>query len=183
MGQDPSQDRKSDQQLIAAANAGSDRAFETLYRRYRDWVVALAYRFTHNRDDALDVLQDTFTYLLGKFPGFVLSCRMKTFLYPVVSHLAMQRRAKAQRVSQSDLPPDELPAPDAPQSDDDLVRLLAVLPAAQRQVLVMRFVDGLLLADIAQALDIPLGTVKSRLHHALGALRCDERVGRFFRPG
>ena len=180
MGQDPPQDRLSDQQLIAAANAGSDRAFETLYRRYRDWVVALAYRVTHNRDDALDVLQDTFTYLLGKFPGFVLTCRMKTFLYPVVRNLAIRRREKAQRAGQSQSSPEDLPAPDAQQSDDDLVRLLAVLPAGQRQVLVMRFVDGLPLADIALALDIPLGTVKSRLHHALAALRNDERVGRFF---
>ena len=58
----------SDQELIELANKGDPNAFETLYYRYRDWVYRLAWRFTGNQQDALDVLQETFTYLLGKFP-------------------------------------------------------------------------------------------------------------------
>ena len=54
------------------------------------------------------------------------------------------------------------------------------LPEAQREVLLMRFVDGLTLAEIAEALAIPLGTVKSRLHNALRALRDDPRVREYF---
>ena len=47
-------------------------------------VVRLAHRFTGNADDAQDVLQETFKYMLGKFPGFKLTAAMTTFLYPVV---------------------------------------------------------------------------------------------------
>ncbi|UCC97066.1 MAG: hypothetical protein JSW66_14615, partial [Phycisphaerales bacterium] len=58
---------ESDRQLIESANQGDPDAFGALYLRYRDWVYRLAWRFTGNREDALDVLQETFTYVLGKF--------------------------------------------------------------------------------------------------------------------
>ena len=56
------------------------------------------------------------------------------------------------------------------------------LPETHREVVLMRFVDGLSLDEIATALDIPLGTVKSRLHNALNALRADPRVRKYFEP-
>ena len=62
----------------------------------------------------------------------------------------------------------------------DLQFVLATLPEEQREVLRLRFVDGLSLAEVAEAMDIPLGTVKSRLHHALQTLRQDERTRKFF---
>jgi len=67
-------DAPNDQALIAALNAGDATAFEPLYYRYRDWVIALAHRFTGNESLALDVLQDTFLYVLKKFPGFDFQC-------------------------------------------------------------------------------------------------------------
>ena len=54
---------------------------------------------------------------------------------------------------------------------EELAEALRTLPAGQREVLLMRFVDDLELAEIAAALELPLGTVKSRLHHALATLR------------
>jgi len=62
----------SDQELIELVNQGNPDAFEVLYRRYRDWVYRLAWRFTGNEQDALDVLQETFTYLLGNSPALSL---------------------------------------------------------------------------------------------------------------
>ena len=59
----------SDLELVERANRGDVDAFELLYRRHRDWVVALAERHTGSRDDALDVLQETFAYLFGRFPA------------------------------------------------------------------------------------------------------------------
>ncbi|MHC5015808.1 MAG: RNA polymerase sigma factor, partial [Planctomycetota bacterium] len=53
---DPSRDEPSDLELVAAANRGDVDGFEALYRRYRDWVVGLAYRYTRDRELALDVL-------------------------------------------------------------------------------------------------------------------------------
>ena len=77
-------DPRSDAELIAAWRGGDDGAFETLYRRHRDWVVALALRFGGDRDEALDVLQETFAYLVRRVSGLELQHRLTTFLYPVV---------------------------------------------------------------------------------------------------
>ena len=58
--------------------------------------------------------------------------------------------------------------------------VLGILPDAQREVLLMRFIDGMSLQEIAEALNIPLGTVKSRLHNALQTLRSDRRTRDYF---
>ncbi|MBN1491533.1 MAG: RNA polymerase sigma factor, partial [Phycisphaerae bacterium] len=178
-------DPRTDDALIAAANRGDVAAFEALYRRHRDWVVALAYRFTGNRDDALDVLQETFIYWLGKFPGFRLTARLRTFLYPVVKHVAAEKRRKSARYA-AELPADEAvvsPAPnDGPASRADLADAMAGLSEVHREVVLMRFVDGFTLQEIAAALDVPVGTIKSRLHVALDRLRTDERAKKYFEP-
>jgi RNA polymerase sigma-70 factor (ECF subfamily) len=88
---------KSDRELIEAINKGQSDAFEVLYYRYRDWIYKLAWRFSGNQNDALDVLQETFTYFLGKFPGFELTASMTTFFYPVVKHISINIRIKNSR--------------------------------------------------------------------------------------
>jgi RNA polymerase sigma-70 factor (ECF subfamily) len=174
-------DPRSDQQLVQAVNAGDPAAFEAIYARYRDWVVRLAMRFTHDADDARDVLQDTFLFLLGKFPGFRLSSRLTTYLYPAVRHLAITRRERRARLLHTSLP-DKEPVHDdpAPFADADLATVLAGLPEHQREVLLMRVVDDMSLAEIASVLAIPLGTVKSRLHLAVSALRADPKLRQYF---
>lgn len=156
----------SDADLVQAIREGDLAAFETLYDRYQDWIVSLAYRFSGHREDALDVLQETFTYFFRKFPGFELRSRLKTFFYPVVKHLALARRQTSRRRAILDREPDV--AARASGAIDDL---LAGLSEAHREVVLMRFADGMDLQSIADALGIPLGTVKSRLHTALGTLR------------
>jgi len=174
-------DPRSDEALVEAANRGDEGAFEALYRRHRDWVVRLAFRFTGSEADALDVLQDTFAYLLRKFPGLRLTSRLTTFLYPVVKHLAIRAARKRRQHASGDQALSEAQAPDAPsQPREELAAVLRVLPEAQREVLLMRFVDDMGLRQIAEALDVPLGTVKSRLHNALKALRKDERTRAYF---
>jgi RNA polymerase sigma-70 factor, ECF subfamily len=163
-----------DAELIGQANAGDAAAFEALYHRYRDRVVALAYQFTGNRDDALDVLQETFEYFFGKFPGFELRSALMTFLYPAVKHLSMSRRRKEHPTVDIDDLADRLPSDDPVPGEtnpSDLLRLVDALPEGQREVVLLRFVEDLSLAQIAQALELPLGTVKSRLHNALDTLR------------
>lgn len=172
----------SDAQLLADISAGNDAAFDILYARHRDWVVRLAHRFTGNAEDALDVMQETFTYLLGKLPGLVLSGRMSSFLYPVVKNLSITvRRKRAREGGAEELA--ELPA--APAVDPlnqrpELAAAMACLPEIQREVVLMRFVDDMSLAEIAAALSIPEGTVKSRLHNAITALRADRRIRDYF---
>ena len=181
----PKDDSATDRELLEAARAGDPEAFETLYYRHRDWVVRLAFRFTGNRDDALDALQETFAYLLKKLPRLHLSARLTTFLYPVVKHCALDAIRKtrrhvsttgwAQDVADPATSPDRAPR-------DDLAAALSSLTSDQRETLLMRYVDDLSLSEIADALAIPLGTVKSRIHNALQTLRQDERARRYFEP-
>jgi RNA polymerase sigma-70 factor, ECF subfamily len=182
----PPSDARTDLELVAALNAGDVSAFDALYYRYRDWVVRLAARFAGHEDDALDVLQETFAYVLRKFPGFQLTASMTTFLYPVVKHLALAARRKRLRMAGEETlrnaaPSGNDPEPFGPRAE--LAAVLAGLPDAHREVLLMRFVDGLALEEISVALDIPLGTVKSRIHNAIAALRKDPRVRNYFEPG
>ena len=169
-------DGGSDDDLIAGINAGDAGAFRVLYFRYRDYVHRLARRFTGHDEDALDVLQETFAYLDRKRPNLTLSAKMTTFLWPVVRNLSLQARRKRRRslaVGDADL--DTLPAAEGP-GDDALDAVLGRLSPEHRQVVLMRFADDLSLADIAALLGLPLGTVKSRLHHALAILREDPRT-------
>jgi len=169
--------------LVAALNGGEAAGFDAIYYRYRDWVARLARRICGNDNDALDVVQETFLYLHRKFPGFVLTARLTTFLYPVVKHLALAIRRKRGRMGEG-LGAMELAA--SPQSDarsagiEDLRVVLSVVPEIHREVLLMRYVDDMSLDEISTALSIPLGTVKSRIHNALRMLSSDERTKRFF---
>jgi RNA polymerase sigma-70 factor, ECF subfamily len=173
-------DQSSDQELIAAANRGDARAFEQLYHRHREWVSGLAFRMTGNNDLALDVVQETFIYLLGKLPNLQLTARMTTFLYPVVKNLSINARRKSSRISGDDILGD-IPAPELPDNSvDDLAAAMQILPAAQRETLLMRYVDDMSMEEIAEALEIPVGTVKSRIHQALSALRENPRTRGYF---
>jgi len=172
-----------DAELVEAMGRGDVSAFEELYQRHRDWVYRLAWRFTGNEPDALDVLQETFTYLLQKAPRLQLWVRLSTFLYPVVKNIAITLRRRRGRSAALDT----VPEPAAPLSPGpcpfelgDLASVLRVLPELHREVLLMRVVDDMTLEEIAVALDIPLGTVKSRLHNALAKLREDERTQEYF---
>jgi RNA polymerase sigma-70 factor, ECF subfamily len=180
------QDQRSDLELIAAVNAGEAGAFDGLYHRHRDWVVALAYRFTGAEDLALDVMQETFLYFLRKFPGFRLTANLRTFLYPAVRNLSLTARRKAARLQSTEQELEMLagaPAPATPTGDGHLLAAaLASLVEEHREVLLLRFVDGLTLGEIALALDIPAGTVKSRLHYALASLRENPATRQLFEP-
>ncbi len=179
-------DSLTDLQIVNALNGGDADAFEVLYFRHRAWVVNLAYRFTDSEDLALDVMQETFLYLLRKFPGFRLTANLKTFLYPAVRNLSIAARRKAARVQSTEAEQQVIEQTPAPESlalaNSDLAAALANLSLEHREVLLLRFVDDLPLAEIAEAVDVPLGTVKSRLHNALEALKQDKRAREFFEP-
>ena len=175
-------DPRSDEALVRICNEGDARAaayaFEALYRRHKDFVLRVALRFAPDVDTALDVLQDTFVQLLRRFPpsgeGLRLTAKMSTLLYPIARNAAISAKRKASGLPLArEVAPDDLPAPRALSVGevDGIGRFLAELPAGQREALTLRFVDGLTLEEIAQALDIPLGTVKSRLHLGIAALR------------
>jgi RNA polymerase sigma-70 factor (ECF subfamily) len=153
--------------LIERANEGDAGALTAIYRAHRDWVATLALRFTGNDADALDVLQETFLYLFGRFP-LQLTTTLRGFLYPVVKHqsISVARRRKPQ------VELDEAVLPWHGVADaGDFGRLIAALPPEQREVVRLRFGVDFSLDEIADALGVPLGTVKSRLHNAMNTLR------------
>ena len=171
----------SDSELVEICNSGpradATEAFDSLYRRHRDYVTRVALRFCSDRDIAADVLQETFIYLLRKFPpsgeGLVLTARLRTLLYPVARNLTLtalrqERRRKQDRA----IEPDQLPDPRTvdPQYEN-LAKAMQGLSARHREVVLLRFVDGMRVNEMAEALDVPSGTVKSRLHFAVSALR------------
>ncbi|MDE0034420.1 MAG: sigma-70 family RNA polymerase sigma factor [Deltaproteobacteria bacterium] len=188
-------DRRSDRELVELCNRGDRddavQAFETLYRRHRDYVTRVALRFGADREAAVDVLQETFLYLLKKFPpageGLVLTAQLRSLLYPVAKNLTLSFLRRREHLDDStEFDPDRLPAPGATDPlERDPARLssaLSRLSPERREVLLLRFVDDMSLQDIADTLSIPLGTVKSRLHLAVRDLRNSPEIKDFGRP-
>ena len=183
----PPPDQRSDEQLIAAVRGGQEAAFAVLYHRHRDFALRIAWRYTTCDADALDAVQSAFVYLAGKLAPaapspFVLTAKLTTFLFPVVKHeaLALRRKAARLRLGHNDDAAaafEELPARDAPPDAALSARRIAAaiksLPAAQREVVLLRFIDNLSMEEISAALAIPAGTVKSRLHNAIKTLSAD----------
>jgi RNA polymerase sigma-70 factor (ECF subfamily) len=162
-------EKDDDQALVQAANRGEHAAFEALYLRHRDWAVGLAYRLTGNREDALDVLQEVFSYFWGKFPGFTLQSTVRSFLYPAIRNrsldLLRERSKESFTRTRSSEP---VVAPDAGCDFEDRI---SGLGDNLRVVVRLRFVREMKLDEIAATLGVPVGTVKSRLHNALRQLR------------
>ena len=182
-----SADRRSDEDLVQVCNHGdaraASRAFEAIYARHKDYVIGVALRFVSDHDSALDVLQETFSYLLRKFPpigpGLLLTARLTSLLYPVAKNCAITLMRKSERFpSSGSLQPDDLPSHPAPEHGD-IARVLQELSDERREVLLLRFVDDMSLQEIADAVRIPLGTVKSRLHLGIRQLRESPETKKF----
>ena len=172
-------DQRSDADLVQTCNQGNSAdatiAFEILYMRHKDYVIRVALRFVPDNDSALDVLQETFSYLLRKFPpsgpGLTLTANLTSLLYTVAKSSAISLMRKANRFPPSDtFQPDDLQAATI-SHHPGIEPLLGELSEERRELLTLRFVDDMSLQEIASLLQIPLGTVKSRLHLAIKQLR------------
>ena len=171
-------DQRSDKLLVEICNDGdakeATQAFEVLYKRHKDYVVRVALRFVHDHDLALDALQETFSYLLRQFPptgeGLRLTAKLSTYIYPIAKNYAITLRRKADRFPESPTGPDDLAA-EPIAAVTDIGGLLTELSDQHREVIALRFADDLSLQEIAEALQIPVGTAKSRLHLAIKQLK------------
>ena len=98
-------DKLSDAELVALCNSGRRHdavdAFNSLYRRHRDYVTRVSLRLCSDREIAADVLQESFIYLLRKFPpsgdGLVLTAKLRSLLYPAARNLTLTAVRKRQR--------------------------------------------------------------------------------------
>lgn len=192
-------DAPSDLDLVLRANAGDARAFEALYERYRDWILRSARAVTGREDLAADVLQDVVLYWLGLFPGFTLQGKVTSFLHPCVRHASLEvlrRRGIVVEAAPRDAaagssttrgfgaeppgaPPTEAPTR-ARVEVDELRRAVDALPLEQREVLHLAVTEGVSMPEIAKSIGVPVGTVKSRLHHALAKLRENDSLRKSF---
>jgi RNA polymerase sigma-70 factor (ECF subfamily) len=175
----------TDEQLLSRHAAGERPALEELFRRYRQPAYRVAHRLLGNEADALDAVQDGFVKVLTHLDAFQGRSSFKTWLLRVVSNAALDlgRRRRRRSVAEphaAELPPDEMAMqvgddPMAGLERADLRRLidtgLARLPEPQRQTFVLHVDADLSYREVAEALDISIGTVMSRLYYARQKLR------------
>ena len=176
----------SDEALIERALQNDLPAFEALVSRYQGKIVGYAARMLNDHDEAEDVAQEAFIKAYRSLDGFRGQSSFSTWLYRIVTNLCIDRaRLKKRRPQQAyslDEPLDgeeekggrELPdystEPSKDVERDELRRqvreTVAQMPEKMRAVLVMCDIQGMAYEDIAASLDVPIGTVKSRLFHA-----------------
>jgi RNA polymerase sigma-70 factor (ECF subfamily) len=167
--------------------AGDAPAFEELVMTYQHRVFGVALRMLGNRAEAEDVAQEAFVRAhraLGAFRG---DAKLSTWLYAITSRLCLNRLASGERrmARQGEDAllrlSDAGPRPDAVlerrELETALGRAIAELPEDRRIVVVLRDLEGLSYEEIAQVLELELGTVRSRLHRARAELK--EKLERF----
>jgi len=182
--------------LVRAAKGGDDAAFGELVRRYDRNVFRIAQHITQNREDAEDVVQDAFLKAYTNLQGFQEQSKFYTWLVRIAVNEALMklRRRKPERTvsldeeikTEDDSVPREVadwsPNPEQMYNQAELreilTRTIQGLPPGFRTVFVLRDVEGLSTEETAQALELSIPAVKSRLLRARLQLR--ERLSRFF---
>lgn len=163
-----------DSELIQHAQQGNPRAFELLVDRYAKTLFALAYSLLGNTADAEDVLQETLIGAYRHVNKFEGRSSVKTWLTKIlVRQVARVHRSRKNRrpMSLADM---DFEKPDRTSATDDRIdvhQMLGVLSEEHREVMVLREIEGFSYEEIAEVLDVPRGTVESRLHRARQALK------------
>jgi RNA polymerase sigma-70 factor, ECF subfamily len=165
--------RTSDAALVRAAQRGSERAVEELFARHWPDAYRTALLIAHDRAAAEDIAQEAFVSALRALPRFDRSRPLRPWLHRIVVNRAIDwARARRLRREVDAAAAPEAVAPDA--HDElglgELGAALASLSPEHRAVVVMRYLLELTPGEIAAALDLPRGTVNSRLRRGLDAL-------------
>jgi len=174
----------TDEELVEEVRRGGPSAFRRLVERHYQKVFGLAMGMVRNRDDALDLTQETFLHVHRSLRGFRFSAKFSTWLYRIVTNLCIDHFRRLGRspqtielppMAESDEAPMEWPDPAAERPDDAmhrselrqaLERAFDQLSPPHRAVMVLRELEGLSYEEIAAVLGCSLGTVMSRLHYA-----------------
>ncbi len=173
-----------DHTLIAAIQAGDLKAFEAFYRRYEAVVFRTARSLTRDEMAAEDVVVETFLRAHAARDRLDPGRPPTPWLQRIAINLALNHRRRQREGTMClEDTAHELEEPSAtPESTVEshetaraLARCLERLPGPTRAAVVLRYIQGASLVEIAEVLDCPLGTVKSRLHYGLQVLRADLR--------
>ncbi len=187
-GEEPTaSDSGDDRDLVRRVQEGDHEAFRALYTRYHRRAYAVAYGVVKNKQDALDVVQDGFVKVHKHIDKFQGTSSFYTWLYRIIMNLAIdhvRRRRNAKGMEYDDrigrdedvagdgalLPRilDANPAKTVIRREllDRITAALAELPEYHRAVILLREVEGMSYEEMAQVLDVPKGTIMSRLFHA-----------------
>jgi len=181
------QDEKAiDQALVERAVQGDQKAFRQLVERYQRKVYTIAFGVVRNPDTALDITQDAFVRVHKNLATFKGDSSFYTWIYRIVLNLCIDRKRRQARQAEVDYDDGishgdgftdgptlastgiDNPAQAAHRKElvEHMDRALATLSEEHKAILLMREVDGLSYEELAESLDIPKGTVMSRLFHA-----------------
>jgi RNA polymerase sigma-70 factor, ECF subfamily len=175
----------TDEELVEEFQRGDPYAFDVLVGRWERKIQGAVYRIMGPEEDARDLCQETFLKAYRALATFKKEARFSSWLYQIALNVCRDRLRR--RKSRPQVSLDELmeggeiaPAGRGPSPLDliearDLSRVVAAavdsLPQEQREVIVLKEYEGLTFLEIAQALDVPISTVKTRLYRGLGLLR------------
>lgn len=176
-----------DREAVRRVQAGETEAFEVLVEKYKRKTFRLAYGVLRDQEEALDVAQEAFVKAFRSLPKFKGDSAFYTWLFRITMNLALDRRrqrvTRARSMGAEDVPPEEWERTAvAPERGPDeeaagaerrarIARALESLPAHHRSIIILSDIEGLAYREIAEVLDIPMGTVMSRLHNARKRLR------------
>jgi RNA polymerase sigma-70 factor (ECF subfamily) len=168
---------REDERSVRAFLSGDRRAFGDLARTYRSRIFAICYRYTGNREDAEDLVQDVLLRAFRGLPGFRGEARFRTWLYRIAVNACLNWIAVQRRPGEP-LPPDVVdPAPTPAErfsrreSAAGIRRAVSKLPDRQRMTLLLRVYEELSYREISEVMGCPTGTAKANFFFALKNLR------------
>lgn len=180
----------SDHQLIEATKGGDEAAFGEIMSRYRGPITNYLYRFLNDYEEAVDLAQETFVRVYFAIDRYHTGFAFSTYIYRIATNLAIseiRRRKRRRLLSLTGLfqnedgqdtefqPADERPRPDAELADSERSRVIgkaiAALPEKYRVPVVLRDIDGRTYEEIAEIMQLGLGTTKSRISRGRALLK------------
>jgi RNA polymerase sigma-70 factor (ECF subfamily) len=176
----------SDEELVARSRGGDLDSFNQLVLRWERPIYALAYRVIGREEDARDVAQETFLRAFRALSGFKGQAKFSSWLYRITLNLCRDWIRRERRTPLSPVPEGvdliELAGEGTPtasveelvsrkQLSDAVARAMAILPEEQRTAIILKEYHGLTFQEIADLLDCPLSTVKTRLYQGLTVVR------------
>ena len=189
----------SDEILVKKSQKGDYPSFEELVKRYEKKIYNLAYRIMGNKEDASDVLQETFLQAFKKLSGFKGKAKFSTWLYRIAVNICLMRKRKGKRMEtvsldipiltkkedeiKRELRDDWSESPLATLENEEVKKNLSEaidsLPEEYRTVFLLRGLNGLSNEEVANVMKISLPAAKSRLHRARLFLR--DKLSQYFR--
>ena len=165
---------RSEQALIRGATAGSEEDLEQLFRRFWPRAYRIAFLIAHDHAAAEDIAQEAFVQAIRRLDRFDRRRRFAPWLGAIVANRAIDwTRARAARRESEHEAPEPVARSDSPTArySEEVMAALASLTPEHRAVIVLRYVLDYTPGEIARALDLPRGTVNSRLRRGLDALK------------